>query len=50
MSSVGFTPTSSDQELDKLRGAYNSLKDVNRGIDGAKPLPAIIFAQEDPSE
>jgi hypothetical protein len=44
MSSVGFTPTSSEQELDKLREAYDSLKDVIRGIDGAKHcLDALNF-------
>ena len=36
MSSVGFTPTSIDQELEKLREAYDSLKDVVRGIESAQ--------------
>jgi hypothetical protein len=44
MSSVGFTPTSREQELDKLREAYDSLKDVIRGIDGARHcLDALNF-------
>ena len=35
MSSVGFTSNGKDIELDKLREAYDSLKDVVRGIEAA---------------
>ena len=36
MSSVGFTSHSKDNELEKLREAYDSLKDVVRGIESAQ--------------
>jgi len=35
MSSVGFTSQARDSELEKLREAYSSLKDVARGIQSA---------------
>ena len=36
MSSVGFSSNGKDIELDKLREAYDSLKDVVRGIESAQ--------------
>jgi len=36
MSSIGYTPASKDLELEKLREAYDSLKDVVRGIESAQ--------------
>ena len=36
MSSVGFSSNGKDIELDKLREAYDSLKDVVRGIEAAQ--------------
>ena len=42
MSSVGFV--SKQQELDKLREAYDGLKDVLRGIESAKDcIDALNF-------
>ena len=35
MSSVGFTSNGKDLELEKLREAYDSLKDVVRSIEAA---------------
>jgi hypothetical protein len=36
MSSVGFNPNGSDQEIDRLREACQSLNDVLRGIASAQ--------------
>ena len=36
MSSIGYTPALKDLELEKLREAYDSLKDVVRGIESAQ--------------
>ena len=44
MSSVGFTSHSKDNELEKLREAYDSLKDVVRGIEsGLVCIDAMNF-------
>ena len=42
MSSVGFTPQTEDQEIEKLREAFQSLNDCLRGMASAEACINIL--------